>query len=61
MEKYICASCKETFISEWSDNEAQIEYKRRFPDSEPVADAEVVCEECYNKMKDYFGWPEIQA
>lgn len=53
-ETFTCENCKQTFSSDWSDEEAQAEYEALFPNhAEAEALVSVVCEDCYNKMLDW--------
>ena len=43
---FTCDSCKETFLKNWSEEEAVAEYRQLFGE-EPEIDAGSVCDECY--------------
>lgn len=49
IETYECALCKETFEKAWSDEEATEEFDDAF-EGEDVADAAIVCDDCYKKV-----------
>lgn len=46
---YECAECGAVYLKAWSDDEANSEYKQKFPDVPPDVATNVVCEECYNE------------
>jgi DNA-directed RNA polymerase subunit RPC12/RpoP len=46
---YTCAQCGKTFVSEWSDEDAQAEAAANFS-SEELADTAVVCDACYELL-----------
>jgi hypothetical protein len=48
---FTCAACKGTFDCEWSDEEADAEYRALFPHAAASkAPREVVCDDCFKKM-----------
>jgi len=48
--KFKCAACGQVFEREWSDEEAQKEYKENFGDFNDGLGTEIVCDDCYKKM-----------
>jgi DNA-directed RNA polymerase subunit RPC12/RpoP len=50
---FICARCGGTFDTEWSDDEADAEYKENFPEVRGNEAREVVCDDCY---KEFMAW-----
>lgn len=48
-DTFICEECKKEFIKEWSDDEAEIEFKTEFPDF-PMENCAIVCEDCYHRL-----------
>jgi len=48
--KYTCAACRKSFSSEWSEEEAMLEFQRQFPGREPEA---IVCDDCYSLIALY--------
>ena len=54
-ETYTCAACRETFDKDWTDEEAEAEFKRDFPGIKDT-ERDLVCDECYNRiMSKSFG------
>lgn len=47
--KYICAVCDVEFDQGWSEEEAEAELAKIFPEFEK-ADCDLVCADCYRKM-----------
>lgn len=46
-DKYTCASCGGTFLSDRSDVEARAEFNEEFPGE---TELEVVCHDCYTQI-----------
>jgi hypothetical protein len=46
---YTCAICRETFEKGQSDEEAQAEYDRNFPECVGMEQV-VICDDCYNDL-----------
>ena len=56
-DKYTCAACGGVFETAWTDEEAVAEYGEVFQGKhEPAHEADVVCDDCYQKMAARFGW-----
>lgn len=47
--EYTCACCKETFLKDWSDEEAEAECEKLFPGYNRENQV-VVCDDCYQKI-----------
>lgn len=51
LKDYACSMCNDTFISGWSDEDAQAEYQENFGDLDlDHSDTAVVCDDCYNRF-----------
>jgi hypothetical protein len=46
---YTCAECGERCMSSWSEEEAEAEWRRDFPNVDPAQRVEV-CEDCYRTL-----------
>lgn len=54
MAEYTCARCLGVFGAGWSEEEAEAEYRRDFPELAAAnAPRDVICDECY---KQFTGW-----
>ena len=47
---YQCFACRKTFISGWSDEEAQRELRENFPGYDPKDEMCMLCDDCYNEI-----------
>lgn len=56
-KSYKCANCLEEFDAGWSDEEASVEFNQDFSGFD-IADAEVVCDDCYKEM---VAWKKPKA
>jgi len=52
--------CGEEFEEGWTDEEAQAEMKENFGENITKEDCEVICDDCYEKIKPS-KYPEILA
>jgi DNA-directed RNA polymerase subunit RPC12/RpoP len=48
MNDYKCSDCGETFDTDWSDEEASLEFSQNFQGYD-IRGAAIVCDDCYNK------------
>ena len=55
-DEYKCELCKGVFEKEWSDEEADIEYRENF-ETECLTDVEkaIVCDTCYKAIRSYYS------
>lgn len=49
MIKYTCSACKETYCSVWSDEDAQLEFNKNFPEHD-FSNAAIICDNCYKAL-----------
>lgn len=54
---YTCASCHGTFEAERSDEDAVREAEQLFGERPDTHDMAVVCDDCFQQMQKWFGWP----
>ena len=62
-EEYVCCMCGETNTATVSHEEAAAEYKDNFSRPLDMADADIVCHDCYESMtaaKDPKEWTKEQ-
>lgn len=45
--KYTCEHCRETFLSDWSDDDATAEFTSLFGDLPPDEEMAVICATCF--------------
>lgn len=50
---YTCARCNGRFHSDWSDEEAQAEYRAKFPDEPPTEPKIELCDDCYRAFESW--------
>jgi hypothetical protein len=56
-DTFLCAQCNGLFIKDSTDDEAEWEWERTFPD-ESRENRKMVCTDCYNElMKDGYRGP----
>ena len=55
-ERYTCEACGGTFTQGRSDDEARAEAERLHGQSPDTHDMAVVCDECFEAMRQHFGW-----
>lgn len=50
-DQFTCALCHGVFEKAWADDEADAEYRARFPDSVKAEDPiETICDDCYKRI-----------
>ena len=51
---FTCSSCQQTFVSEWTEEEARQEAAQVFGGI-TLAEQDVVCDDCYQKFMKWFA------
>lgn len=49
-DTYVCAECEGTFETDWDDDEARGEHRDNFGVAPEALAAEVVCDDCYQRL-----------